>query len=687
MQWLGELWRKYHQVFVLLDDARLADVARDFGADFNPFDAHRAGRGRARDAGRAAAADAAGGGGGHRPAGRGRGPPPAAAARGSPGNPAWRAVAPIAALGRHVLLLTATPLEDDAHGFFRLLQLLRPEEFPEGRRLRGAARARRAAAPVHQLHAARRHRRAAAARRAAGRGTSADVGAAAARWNEHRPRASRRRTRSRARARPIACARALASGPRSARCWAPDEAELHAQAGRGGRRGPAPAWLLAQAPRWKQRRREDARVRRPPRDARGAAHRAQPPRAAGDRGVPRGALARAGATSRSRSSGGREGAEPADLDRVRRRGAQLRVLPSPRAVRPALEPGRGRAAHRPARPHRPPPARRDRVLPPAGGIGAEVVRLFEALGLFREPLAGLEAELAGVAPALEAGGARGRRPSPSPETFDALLTREAQGAHTRIREAAYHELHRDPYRPERAEEILARVPADLDALNQDVVVAACEQPGLPRRAAARAAARSRSSSATRRSSTACPASPAARASSAPSIAREAVRTRRSTSSRPAIRWSKACSRTSRRARSAASPCCARRSGGPPGSGSSPSTRTAPHSRRWWSTSRDARGRTGRRRCADGPCGRDAARLCATSAGPRSSAGWPRRSHAGAVPSRSRPYTSSRTRAGPGPPAPGQAAPSAGRGSRPAAARWAWAVPAGAAPTPCGRRTS
>src|SRR4029450_2535170 len=27
--------------------------------------------------------------------------------------------------------LSATPLEDDAHGFFRLLQLLRPQEFPE----------------------------------------------------------------------------------------------------------------------------------------------------------------------------------------------------------------------------------------------------------------------------------------------------------------------------------------------------------------------------------------------------------------------------------------------------------------------------------------------------------------------------------------------------------------------------
>ena len=41
VQWLGELWRKHHQVFVLLDDKRLVDVKRDFGADFNPFDVHR----------------------------------------------------------------------------------------------------------------------------------------------------------------------------------------------------------------------------------------------------------------------------------------------------------------------------------------------------------------------------------------------------------------------------------------------------------------------------------------------------------------------------------------------------------------------------------------------------------------------------------------------------------------------
>jgi ATP-dependent helicase HepA len=130
VQWLGELWRKYHQVFTLLDGPRLADVARDFGADFNPFDVHR----RVVVALETLIA---------RPeltaqavsagidllvvdeAQRIRRP------RRHPGDAGWRAIAPIAALGRHVLLLSATPLEDDAHGFFRLLQLLRPEEFPD----------------------------------------------------------------------------------------------------------------------------------------------------------------------------------------------------------------------------------------------------------------------------------------------------------------------------------------------------------------------------------------------------------------------------------------------------------------------------------------------------------------------------------------------------------------------------
>jgi ATP-dependent helicase HepA len=41
VQWLGELWRKYHHVFTLLDPPRLGDVERHFGRGFNPFDVHR----------------------------------------------------------------------------------------------------------------------------------------------------------------------------------------------------------------------------------------------------------------------------------------------------------------------------------------------------------------------------------------------------------------------------------------------------------------------------------------------------------------------------------------------------------------------------------------------------------------------------------------------------------------------
>src|SRR5262245_25199392 len=129
VQWLGELWRKYHQVFVLLDEDRLKDVARDFGPRFNPFDAHRrvvtsletmvAEPRLTRWAAEAGidllVVDEA-----HHLRRR----------RGHAGEASYRAVEPIARLGRHVLLLTATPLEDDAHGFFRLLQLLRPGEFP-----------------------------------------------------------------------------------------------------------------------------------------------------------------------------------------------------------------------------------------------------------------------------------------------------------------------------------------------------------------------------------------------------------------------------------------------------------------------------------------------------------------------------------------------------------------------------
>jgi ATP-dependent helicase HepA len=91
-------------------------------------------------------------------------------------------------------------------------------------------------------------------------------------------------------------------------------------------------------------------------------------------------------------------------------------------------------------------------------------------------MAGVEPQLAPLEDALEtialeADGAL------TPERFDALIA-EARAARSRVREAAYQELHRSPYRPTMAPEILARIPADLDALNEQVATRACARLGF-----------------------------------------------------------------------------------------------------------------------------------------------------------------------------------------------------------------
>jgi len=113
---------------------------------------------------------------------------------------------------------------------------------------------------------------------------------------------------------------------------------------------------------------------------------------------------------------------------------------------------------------------------PPHGIGADVARLFEALGLFREPLAGVEPQLAPIEHALEEI-AVDPDASLLPQHVDALVA-DTRAARSRIREAAYQQLHRDPYRPEMADEILARIPPDLDTLIERVVVSACERFGF-----------------------------------------------------------------------------------------------------------------------------------------------------------------------------------------------------------------
>ena len=113
---------------------------------------------------------------------------------------------------------------------------------------------------------------------------------------------------------------------------------------------------------------------------------------------------------------------------------------------------------------------------PAAGIGADVVRLFERLGLFREPIAGFEPQLAHVERALEE-----IAPEPGAHLSDARIDQliaDAQAARTRIHEAAYQLMHREPYRAALGPSILARVPQGLDALMEQVVVSAASRLGF-----------------------------------------------------------------------------------------------------------------------------------------------------------------------------------------------------------------
>jgi hypothetical protein len=114
---------------------------------------------------------------------------------------------------------------------------------------------------------------------------------------------------------------------------------------------------------------------------------------------------------------------------------------------------------------------------PPAGLGRWIAHLYEEIGVFRQPLSGLDRELHQVAAELEREAVDGARDGVARERFAAVLaaTREA---HSRIDEAALHELHRDPYRAEMAPGILARVPAELDTVTRDVVVRATSRFGF-----------------------------------------------------------------------------------------------------------------------------------------------------------------------------------------------------------------
>jgi len=471
IQWLGELWRKYHQVFVLLDEKRLDDVAKDYGETFNPFDVHRkaivgmdtlVSRRRLTEQAVAAGIDLLVVDEAHhlrRP-------------KGHPGNEAYRAVAPIAAAGKHVLLLTATPLEDDAHGFFRLLQLLRPEEFPEEESFDERLARRQPLPPC--TSATRRADIGGLPPRVPAPVEIEDSGWEAMDQLVRHLRAQPAGNPLQKRRKAERVFRAVASPTALLQTLDREESETAALAAEAARQDPRARWLAEQAARWVGPEEKTLVF---------VAHRET-------LDLLKGLIER---------QGRRTGVFHEELSAERRdiEVAQFRLPEGPSILISTEAGGEGRNFQFCRRlvlfdlPWNPGVVeqrigRLDRIgrtIPteivyfrPPSGFGRAVAGLYEGIGLFNEPLGGMERELRHVTKAVEAAAVEGPEEI-GPADFEEVL-RAAQEAHDRVQRAAYHELHRDPYRPERVGEILSRVPPDLDALNESVVVRAASRFGF-----------------------------------------------------------------------------------------------------------------------------------------------------------------------------------------------------------------
>lgn len=468
VQWLGELWRKYHQVFVLLDDKRLLDVERDYGHGFNPFDAYRSvviGMERLRDNPRLTeqaveagidllVVDEA-----HHL----RRPP------GHPGDPNYRAIEPIAALGRHVLLLSATPLEEDAHGFFRLIQLLRPEEFGDEEQFDARLEEGR---PLPECTSATRR---------------GDIGGLPPRkprpidltddegWratadleNAMRMLPADNALQRREKVRKIR--RALASGAALEAVLAPRDKRHREMARVAMEQDPRIAWLAEVAPGWR-RDRDKTLIFVAERESLEAIKLA----------MSRLCQLRVGVFHEDLSPG------QCDIEV-----AQFRLPSGPSMLVSTECGGEGRNFEFCTRlilfdmPWNPMTVeqrigRLDRIgrnIPveivyfrPPGGVGATVAALFESLGLLERPLGGLERELSRVEEAIEEVAlAEPEHLAQFGDTRFARIVDDAREAYDRVQDAAYHELHRDPYRAEMADSILGRVPQNLEDLTEDVTL-------------------------------------------------------------------------------------------------------------------------------------------------------------------------------------------------------------------------
>ena len=373
-----------------------------------------------------------------------------------------------------MLLLTATPLEDDAHGFFRLLQLLRPDELPEDEGFDARLERRQPIPPC-----------ASSTRRTDIGGLPPRVGVPVdlpddPGWNNlvaleralralPAPHAVARRDKARLlRAALSSGASLLAKLPRQ-----DGEARRLAEAWLAA--DPRIAWLAREAARWKARGEKTLVF---------AAERETVEHLRTE--LSRRAQLRTGIFHEDLSPGQR------DIEV-----AQFRLPSGPSLLLATECGGEGRNfefCHRLILFDLPWSAtaveqrigRLDRIgrdkpveivyVRPPSGLGASIAALFETIGLFREPLGGLESELRRVESVIEEAALSDLETIP-PSLFE-TAAREAGAARDRVRAAAYHELYRDPFRAADADAILARIPPGVDELTEDVVLGAAAQFGL-----------------------------------------------------------------------------------------------------------------------------------------------------------------------------------------------------------------
>jgi ATP-dependent helicase HepA len=447
VQWLGELYRKFHQVFVLVDKERREDVRRENGPGFNPFDVHHRAVVALEDLvddpslarlAQAARPDLLVVDEAHRLRRR----------RGTEGSPAYRAVAPMCADSANVLLLSATPLEADAHGFFRLLELLHPDRYTSWEKFQADLEN---GVPLHPCTSSTSRQ---------------DIGGLPPRRPvpvDLAPSAPREAKELAALSMPAT--NAYERGVRAGRF-------AHVLAAPLGSEDPRIEWLGKTCREWDR---------------------------AGDKTLifvhEREALVFLKKeleyhTSR-RIAVFHEDLSPAQRDLEV---ARFGEADGPNVLIATESGGEGRNFQFARRlvlfdlPWDPVVVeqrigRLDRInrqgpveivyFRPAEGFGAEIVRMYEALGIFLEPLGGLDRALGHVVERIHEAldGAGGNLDVKA-------IVEETNEARERIAKAVYHHLHQGRYRPEMADAILARVPAELETRTATVVLEACRQFGF-----------------------------------------------------------------------------------------------------------------------------------------------------------------------------------------------------------------